>query len=558
MRTLCLLTLIASTACKRAPNAAPEPVVEVPSKCGIQPDGTRTFRVLHINDVYRIEGLADGRGGLDRVRTLRAHLEADCPGAVLLTHAGDALYPSLISQKRNGEQMVAVLNLMDGSSELADPLMFATFGNHEFDKYKLKYSPILQSRIGESQFTWLDTNIAWAEGENGPLISGSNLKDEALLEVGGVKVGLFSISTNAVTPAYAAHIDTDYAGVARTRVADLREQGAEYVIALTHLDATQDMSVLQDLGDSAPDLILGGHDHSLFSAELDGRAILKGDADATRVRTVEVSVGPSGAVSWTADTTGVPLNPNTHAGDPAVRAEIDAQIASFTAEFCEGKSPTCLSEELTIAGTDWVAEETTIRRFETNVGNLAADLMVDSFPDANIAFINSGALRLNQNIPKNTPITRQIVEELLIYGGEMHHVQVSGATLRAVLERSVQDWTGQGHWLQVSGIAFEHAPDTNGVGRVVVLTPDGPVALDPKTMYDVVTVRFLLDKSMGNQDGYTMLSMDQVVEDPNNGKTLKDKVFAALEAAGSSGVGPVVDGRICNVGQSDRCQVPAE
>jgi len=140
----------------------------------------------------------------------------------------------------------------------------------------------------------------------------------------------------------------------------------------------------------------------------------------------------------------------------------------------------------------------------------------------------------------------------------MHHIQISGATLRQVLERSVQNWTGQGHWLQVAGIAFEHAPDTHEVGRIVILTPDGPAAVDPKATYDVVTVRFLLDRQMGNQDGYTMLSMDDIVDDPNNGQTLKDKVFSALKAAGPLGVGPVVDGRICIVGRIAPCLVPTE
>ncbi len=56
-------------ACK---TATPDPVVpSAGSACGPQADGSRRFRVLHINDVYRIEGVADGRGGLGRLRTLR-------------------------------------------------------------------------------------------------------------------------------------------------------------------------------------------------------------------------------------------------------------------------------------------------------------------------------------------------------------------------------------------------------------------------------------------------------------------------------------------------------
>ncbi|MCA9691829.1 MAG: hypothetical protein KC636_19650, partial [Myxococcales bacterium] len=106
-----------------APPAATPPA----QVCGARADGSRHFRVLHINDVYRIEGLADGRGGLARVRTLRAQLEADCD-AVLLTHAGDTLYPSLLSREYDGAQMIEVLNLLDGDAAAFDERMVATFG----------------------------------------------------------------------------------------------------------------------------------------------------------------------------------------------------------------------------------------------------------------------------------------------------------------------------------------------------------------------------------------------------------------------------------------------
>src|SRR4051794_6734532 len=53
--------------------------------------------ILSVNDTYRIESLPDGTGGLARVRALRAHIEAE-QGPVLLLHAGDFLYPSILSR----------------------------------------------------------------------------------------------------------------------------------------------------------------------------------------------------------------------------------------------------------------------------------------------------------------------------------------------------------------------------------------------------------------------------------------------------------------------------
>src|SRR5215212_6239985 len=68
------------------------------------------FKILQMNDVYKIEGLAHGQsGGLARVRTLRKQLEADGT-AVLVLHAGDALYPSVMSKYLEARQMIDVMN----------------------------------------------------------------------------------------------------------------------------------------------------------------------------------------------------------------------------------------------------------------------------------------------------------------------------------------------------------------------------------------------------------------------------------------------------------------
>ncbi len=57
-----------------------------------------SFTILQINDVYKIEGLEGGRiGGIARVRTLRKQLEAEGKRVIVL-HAGDLLYPSVMSK----------------------------------------------------------------------------------------------------------------------------------------------------------------------------------------------------------------------------------------------------------------------------------------------------------------------------------------------------------------------------------------------------------------------------------------------------------------------------
>lgn len=553
------LSLVPSLACKpdEPPSEPNEPVAK--QACGAQSDGSRRFRVLHINDVYRIEGIADGRGGLGRLRALRSQLEADCD-AVLLTHAGDTLYPSLLSREYDGAQMIEILNALDGDPAGFDERMLIAFGNHEFDKGTLADAAKLDANIEASGFAWLGTTISWKQGEDGqPLIAAPNLHRQHMLTLGGVRVGVFSLLVDATVPEYVAAIDTDYVAVARANVADLRAQGAEVVIALTHLDASDDQLVLDSLpGLEGPDLILGGHDHVLMTLEGNGRIAVKGDADALRVRTVEISVAADGRVSCFADPQGVALGPDEPVPDALVQRLIETRLAAFAHAFCGEQGPDCLQQQLSVANTDLLAEELEIRRYESNYGNWIVDHMLATFAadGAELAFVNSGSLRLNQNITAGTPITRQIVEETFAYPMPMRLIEVDGATLQKLLDHSIEQWTGSGHWLQIAGWAYRHDVAAQTATGAVWLSPNGPQPLDPNRRYRAVTIDFLLDPS-GGQDGYGMLTPDMALDSPRNGTDLKQVVLDALAAAGLAGIGPVVEGRICSTDRPDGpCLLP--
>src|SRR5262245_45759199 len=123
-----------------------------PAPAAARAAGERTAVLLTVNDVYRIEGVDGGRvGGLARLRTLREQLERGHPDLLVL-HAGDLLYPSFASRMFNGEQMIAVLDDLDGDPAAFDPRMFVVFGNHELEKPRRKDAGILAQRVRESQF----------------------------------------------------------------------------------------------------------------------------------------------------------------------------------------------------------------------------------------------------------------------------------------------------------------------------------------------------------------------------------------------------------------------
>ena len=507
---------------------------------GVTPE--KPLTILVINDVYRLDNLP-------YVRHLRASLEQS-EGEVLMLHAGDFLFPSLLSQRYDGEQMVDVLNYLDGDGAAFDEHMFITFGNHEFEKGKLKHAPLLQSRITESQFAWLGTNVEFKSIEPGrQMVQADNLLPSKLITLNGVKVGVLSATTDVKGADYIRRFIPPMQAV-RTTSRALRQQGAQVVIALTHLTLKEDRALLEQLGDDAPDLIAGGHEHDRQSVQVNGRRIVKADADAMSAAVVRLDA----ANPKQSSVTFVDL-PGKYAPDAGVIARINQWDARFAEGFCgeKGESNACLTQVLGKTAVDLIAEELTIRRFETNLGNWLADTARTSFADqgAQIAFLNAGGMRLNQNIPAGE-LNRRHLDTLFAYPTRLAMIRLSGAQLQAVVNHAITDWTGNGRWLQVSGFAFKHNPATGTAEQLSLITPQGlrPIQADETLL--AVTNDYLLDAS-GDQDGYRMLGENLIVALDQPRLELKDKVLEALQQAGSAGIAPRVEGRVCNASKPGVC-----
>jgi 5'-nucleotidase len=167
----------------------------------------REMVLLAINDVYRVEGVEGGqRGGMSLIRALRQQLEQENPDLLFL-HAGDFLFPSLLSKWTQGAHMVEMMNRLDGKSATFDPNMFVVFGNHEFDQSQRKHAANLQSRIDQSEFQWLGTNIRFTYGNGRPLVASRNLKNSRIVESGDVQVGIFGLTTDKKPTNAIAYVD---------------------------------------------------------------------------------------------------------------------------------------------------------------------------------------------------------------------------------------------------------------------------------------------------------------------------------------------------------------
>ncbi len=533
----------ALTAC--ASSGPPAPQASAPAL-----PKARTAVLLAINDVYRIEGVEGGRqGGLARVRALRRELERKHPDLLLL-HAGDLLYPSFASRMYDGEQMISVLDQLDGSDQ-TDKRLFITFGNHEFEKRKKKDAGILAARIAQSQFTWLGGNVTLKPGDDGlPLSAPGAVERSVLVTSGGIRIGLFGLTIPTADVQYA-----EFAGpieTARKLSAQLRGAGAEVVVALTHLDAADDRKLLATLGAEGPDLIVGGHDHERTAFEVGGRWAIKADADARSASVIELRLDRGKAEIAEVTYEHRPLGegqPGSPEPDGQVQALVDTWQARHEKEFCArtNEPADCLEQVYGRTRTLLEGEENKIRGRETSLGDWIADRMLAAFAPcgAQVAFLNAGTLRLNQDLAAGSTLTRRQVEELFGFPSPLHLIRMNGKLLLQTAKQSVRGWPGSGTWLQIAGWAFVHDSGGKAATGLVRLAPSGALPVDPDEEILAVTGDYLVNPGVGDQDGYTFLPTEEVPGCPASGKDLKELVIEALRAAEPEGIAPRTEGRIC-------------
>lgn len=469
----------------------------------------RTATILAINDVYRLTGpdRGAGGGGLARVRALREKLEVANPDLLLL-HAGDFLSPSLLGKTYKGEQMVDLLNLLDGNPKAGsfDPRMFVVFGNHEFDDTNCKRTGPLAARIRESEFTYIASNFDFKKAiAKGDACAGlhevANLvapyKDKIVpykvVKSGDLQIGIYGLSIGNAD--YEAVMIPDVVHTSCEMVKKLKNLGVDVVVALTHLNWTTDLSLLDLASDGTPlkkpacsvhpDVIVGGHDHTRMALPRNGHPkIFKADADATSANEIIVSVDRFGKVS----VRGININlKETEASDPLVlsRAEDwfrmhdelycqaackdlkDEKLKTCLANVPHGK---CLKKEIATLTTTLEAEEIKNRSQETGFGDWFMD-HVRRVSKADVAIFNAGGMRLNYDIAAGRKVVRRHMAEMFPYSNHMVVAAVPIPQLWHAMAYALSR-PGEGAWLHFSGLAAKLGSDGK-LERLVLLKEDG-------------------------------------------------------------------------------------
>lgn len=476
------------------------------------------FTILQVNDVYKIEGLEGGNvGGIARLRTLRKKLEAG-GRPVLVLHAGDILFPSVMSRYLRAQPMIRALNLLDGNPAAFDQNFVAVFGNHEFDD---KDPGIILGRVAQSDFSWVSSNVRYRSTKDAPgePFSGrlKNVHDVLVLEVGNVHVGIFGLTVDSQRRDYVAYgyEITERRAIVRAAINHLKSKGARVIIALTHQDLEQDRLLAADFPEI--DFIIGGHEHFFIKEQVGRTWITKADADAKSAVVYNVKVSLNAPVEATPVKVDIGLDIEK---DPIVEEEVKRlqQELSDTIVKQTGRNP--LEE---IGRTVYTLEgiEPFVRGRETALGNFLADVVRERM-NTDIAFVNGGGIRINDNIPPG-PIRVYDIEGVFYYDNVLTAFELTGAEIINVLRNSVsKTHLGDGRFLQVSGIRFKyHVGGTSQNPTYQVNQEDvevmprgatGYVPLEINKTYSAGTTDYLWEN--GYQDGYKVFSLGNNMTSP--------------------------------------------
>ncbi|HVG23111.1 MAG TPA: 5'-nucleotidase C-terminal domain-containing protein [Thermoanaerobaculia bacterium] len=447
------------------------------------PPSAARFKILQLNDVYKIEGLEGGNsGGLARVRTLRRHLESDGTPVIVL-HGGDLLYPSVMSKYLEARPMVDVMNLLDGNAVKEDPRLVVGFGNHEFDN---RTPDVLLQRLAESRFEWVATNTRRCNpacDQRFPATTDIRIFED----LGGTKVAVFGI----LYPQQKSYVRaTDVIAAAADAVSVARRGGAKVVIAVTHQDMGQDVEMVQKV--AGIDLVIGGHDHLYMQQRVGGTWITKADADAKSVIVYDVSVDRAGV-----HTTPLRVVLDTSiAKDGMVDARVQEWLAALSAKL--GGNDTIATTKNLLEGVEPV-----VRGRESALGNLLTDVARAQM-GTEVGMLNGGSIRINDNIPPG-PITKYDMEGIFYFTNTLVAFRATGQQLLDVLRNAVSRAdAGDGRFLQVSGVSFTYHPRD---GAYVVNAEDVRVngkPLDVKATYSIATIDYLYEN--GDEDGFALFT----------------------------------------------------
>ncbi|RYF87890.1 MAG: bifunctional metallophosphatase/5'-nucleotidase, partial [Chitinophagaceae bacterium] len=237
------------------------------------------------------------------------------------------------------------------------------------------------------------------------------------------KIGFIGINIPFNKANYVSY--TDPLQTAQKLYAQIKDS-CDVVIALTHQLMADDVKLAQAVPGLAA--VLGGHEHDMRYQKVGNVIVAKAHANARSAYMVTLRI-------------------NKRKGTHAVKAvlkNIDASVALDEATQATVKKWSDIAEKnyasigfdakkiVMHRGEPLEARESLIRRTTTNFSKLIVNAMEQAAPQAQVAIVNSGSIRLDDVL--QAPVTQYDIIRALPFGGGITEVEMKGSLLKQILE----------------------------------------------------------------------------------------------------------------------------
>jgi len=468
--------------------------------------------VLYVNDVHC--GIDDNLGYQDLVTVKNAYERLG--HKVLLVDNGDAIQGDVVGTLSKGEAIVNIMN--EAGFDVAVP------GNHEFDYGMERFLELSK----KTNFPYVSCNFTDKDGK-------AVFDAYKIIEVDGKKLAFVGICTpktiTSSTPKYFMNDAGEYIyffaqdesgeklySTVQAAVDAAKADGADYVIALSHLGTEDDCSPWTSseviVNTTGIDVVLDGHSHSTWEEEhvknKDGKDVLL-TSTGTKLAAIGVlTIAEDGTL---------------HTGLVNDKGEDGNSVKSFIKDIQAANeeliNQVVAHTDVELYTTDPKTGERMVRSNETNLGDLCADAY-RAMSGADIAFVNGGGVRVS--IPAGD-ITYGDIIKVHPFGNQMCVIEVTGAEILDALEMSAAKVPAEyGGFLQVSGLKYtidtkvESTVVTDDAKMFVEVSGDrrvkdvfvGDEPIDLNKTYTLASHDYML-KNMG--DGYSMFADNPVLQD---------------------------------------------
>ena len=395
--------------------------------------------ILYENDVHcTVEGYS-------KLSAMKKELQ-ETHSYVGVVSGGDFIQGNSLGVISKGEYIINLMNLVGYDA--------VTLGNHEFD-YKLDRLEELTDKMNTKpiccnfQKTGEDTTC---------------FEPYSIVSYGDVDVAYIGITTSSTisssAPAqfkdengnyiYTFH-STDLYDVVQENIESAQAEGADYIIALSHIGYAEDelYGELEDVeslirNTSGFDVVLDAHSHSV----IESRTITDKDGNEVLLSSTGTKFEYIGKLTISEENFETELikTENYKSTDPVVDAYIDEIYAEYS---MLGERKVAFSE------VDLITKDKDgnrlVRNNETNLGDLCSEAFRNAV-DADIGYINGGSLRAD--IPAGD-VTFNNLLNVLPFNNTIVLAEISGQTIKDMIEMTMMYYPGEGGaFPHLSGLTF--------------------------------------------------------------------------------------------------------